>query len=192
MHLIALYSPAMGSGKTAFAEYLVQQHSFLRLSFAGPLKGMLYHLLASSMGIDGGLAHDMLYGKAKEVPIPGLEPLTPRILAQTIGTDWGRKLDPDFWVKILESRLGLLKNARVVIDDMRFPNEFDLVVKVGGLPVIIVRPGAEVTQAHASEGQLNNHPFKAGVNNNGTLPELYRVADAIVAKMTKPAATANG
>lgn len=192
MKLIALYSPVMGCGKSTAAQYLDEKHSFLRMSFAAPLKGMLYELLTHSMGFDSCDVQEMLHGSDKERPIPGLEPLTTRTLAQTIGTDWGRKLDPDFWVKIMAARLKRCSFDRVVIDDMRFPNEYDLVVKLGGLPVLLIRPGAQATNNHPSEGQLAGKPFSCGIVNGGTIEDLHGSCDMIAARaLAQPPSAAN-
>jgi predicted kinase len=39
-NLIGLWSPIMGSGKTTFANYLVEDHRYKRLSFASTLKDL--------------------------------------------------------------------------------------------------------------------------------------------------------
>jgi len=58
-----------------------------------------------------------------------------RKLLQLLGTDWGRSIDVDLWVKATQFRVNqhieqrqsfdLLDEFYVIIDDCRFPNELD-------------------------------------------------------------------
>lgn len=45
--LIGLCSPAMGSGKSTVADYLVRHHGFSRVALATPLKMMTTALLSA-------------------------------------------------------------------------------------------------------------------------------------------------
>ena len=98
--------------------------------------------------------------------LPTDEPLTSRRWQQLFGTEFGREMiHPDIWVRITMARADTL--PRVVIDDMRFPNEYEAVRAAGGVCYRVHRPGASVTSQHASEGQLD------GV----TMPVVYNTHD---------------
>jgi hypothetical protein len=92
------------------------------------------------------------------------QPLTPRLALQTLGTQWGRALDPDVWIRITLRRaraLCLSRGARhagtripvdagypykikgVAITDCRFPNEASAIRRAGGVIWRVDRPGPE-------------------------------------------------
>lgn len=170
-HVLGLYSPVMGSGKTTLANTL-QGHGYVRLPFAAPLKSMLRALLIEA-GVKPYHAHQMTDGPLKESSIPELGGLTPRHALQTLGTEWGRtQMHPDFWVQIwtARARRELAAGRSVVSDDMRFPNEAAAITALGGLTVQIIRPapaGASPTgvPGHASEGSLASYPFDLTIEN---------------------------
>jgi hypothetical protein len=166
VRLIGLCSPAMGSGKTTCADMLVRSHQFVRVAFATPLKSMATALLTST-GMSEEDARDHIYGSRKEAHVDVLG-MTPRRLMQLLGTEWGRlQIRDSIWVDIAITRANTLMSVghSVVIDDMRFPNEYDAIIAAGGDCIRVVRPDATVTSAHASEGQLD------GVH----MPEIWNV-----------------
>lgn len=152
MDLIALTGPA-GAGKSTAAAWLARHRGYARVSFAAPLKAML-----EAIGIDPA-ALDR--GPAKAAPHPLLCGATPRRAMQTLGTEWGRHLiHPDLWVRLAEAPVcaALDHGGRVVIDDLRFPNEAAMIRRHGGTIIRIERPGALAPSAagaasHASEHQ---------------------------------------
>lgn len=159
-HVIGLYSPAMGAGKTTLAAALAG-HGYRRVRFAGPLKAMLT-ALALEAGAAPAWAERMVDGDLKEAPSTYFAGRSPRQAMQWLGTEWGRQLmHPDFWVAAWRSRVEaeMAAGFHVVTDDMRFPNEFDAVRSLGGMAVHVSRPDCGVTVAHASEGALCGLPF---------------------------------
>ncbi|GGD97982.1 deoxynucleotide monophosphate kinase family protein [Rhizobium anhuiense] len=172
--LIALYSDAAGSGKSEVAGTLVR-HGYRSVKFAGPLKNMARGLL-SSMGFDGVTVERMIEGDLKEAVIPGFKTVTPRQIMQTLGTDWGREaIDQDLWTKVAASKIEGLrdKGIDVVVDDLRFPNEYDLIASLDGTLVRVVRADPSREAGGAYEGKLSGHFFHHTILNNGTLRELY-------------------
>jgi hypothetical protein len=136
-----------GSGKSEVARVLIEEFGFQRVKFAGPLKNMLRTMLA-----DAGYCDDdrerMLEGDLKEREIPELG-VTPRHLMVTLGTEWGRDLvHRDIWTRLWAAQAERFEH--VVVDDVRFPNEVDLIRARGGKIWRIERPGL-VAGAHASE-----------------------------------------
>lgn len=49
--------------------------------------------------------------------------ISPRRFAQLLGTEGGRRIDPDFWVTKTKSAIDLSKVDYAIIADVRFPNE---------------------------------------------------------------------
>lgn len=177
--LIALTSTAMGSGKSTVARYL-ERHGFVRIPFAGPLKAMATGLL-EGVGIDKQETWERVYGDRKEEIIPHVG-ITSRKLQQLIGTEFARHLIRDsFWVDLAMSAARDMLDAgvSVVIDDMRFLNEYAAVRAAGGACYRVVRPGAQVTGgSHASEGALD-HIDMPDIRNSGTVDDLHRSLDTV-------------
>lgn len=173
--LVALYSPAMGSGKSEVAKIMAENFGYSVVKFAGGFKEMLRALYAY-MGLPDADSERMIEGDLKTTAVPGLGPLTTRGLMQTLGTEWGRHQLPDLWVRIAMSRVALLhsQGKYVVIDDLRFPNELEAVKDAGGLCLCVVRPGVEATTSHPSEGLLSDRldQFDGLVANKGSLADL--------------------
>lgn len=94
-----------------------------------------------------------------------------RRLLQRIGTEAGRQiLGENIWVETA------FKNARsdkIVVTDVRFLNEADAIRSRGGLLIRIHRPGVGPRNQHASEISLDDYPFDAHIDNDGTIEELH-------------------
>ena len=124
--VIGLYSPAPQSGKTAVA-YALQQHGYISVSFAGPLKRMCGIFLSSAGYGHERIEHMLFEEKEEKIPEFGV---TPRHLMQTLGTEWGREcISPEVWVEVWRNSVmkWLDGGLNVVVDDMRFANEWDAV-----------------------------------------------------------------
>lgn len=113
------------SGKSTLADRLVAEFGYTRVKMAGPLKNMLRSLLADA-GIDPALIEDYVEGSRKEVPIPQMSGRTARQLMQTLGDEWRRMQHVDFWIEIAIGKVEqiIAAGGRVVIDDIRYLNEF--------------------------------------------------------------------
>lgn len=143
--VVAFIGPA-GCGKSTAAARLVER-GYSLLKFAHPIKMMLRAI---------GLEEEHLEGDRKEVPCDLLGGASPRRAMQTLGTEWGRTIiHPDIWVNAwLRVAVWRLQNGqRLVIDDLRYPNELDAVLRLGGVTLRIVRKDAFQCEAHDSETQ---------------------------------------
>lgn len=149
-----------GSGKSEVARVLGEIGGFKRIPFAAPLKSMLEA---------AGFTHDQLWGGEKEVPLAEFDGRTPRYIMQTLGTEWGRDLiHPDFWV-ILWRRAVAAHGGNVVVDDVRFPNEVEVIKGLGGQVWRIERPGLARLE-HVSESYELATDFT--IVNAGTLEQF--------------------
>ena len=203
--LIGLVSHAPGSGKSTIADHLVEGHGFIVLPFAGPLKRICLEVLASA-GLSEDNARRYTYHD-KEAVIPELG-VTARYLQQTLGTDWGRRLiNPNLWIDAWAHQCRTICSAidtppaRIVVDDVRFPNEADCVTALGGQLWEIRRPGHNPRRSlprwvpdrtlnllprslrsrlHVSEGQLvGRRDFSRGIVNDGSVEQLHALIDVI-------------
>lgn len=133
---------AIGSGKTTLARRLVEDHGFVNFHMGRPLKNMLRVL---------GLSEEDVAGTPEQRarPQPLLGGKSARYALSTLGTDWGRKMiTPDLWANAVRLRIEQhlsesLNPAPIVIDDLRFSNDWDVVQQFGGIILTIRRPAKE-------------------------------------------------
>jgi len=172
----------IGSGKDTVAQYLCDSRDYTRLSMASALKDATAVLF--------GWDRDMLEGKTaenrklREEPDQfwaerlGIPNFSPRYALQFLGTDLFRNnLHQDTWVIATERRIA--QHKKVVISDIRFPNEIDMIRRHGG-EVWRVRRGPEPDwalcasiNAHAIENDANpnNMPAQWILQDRGELME---------------------
>lgn len=112
-----------------------------------------------------------------------------RRLLQRYGTEAGRDIHGgDCWVDIVERQIRELMyvagrvytGGRVVITDVRFPNELIMIRGLGGRIVRITRPGVGPRNDHVSEKLVGEITPDAEIVNDGSLDGL-RVAVRAVA-----------
>lgn len=161
MRLIGIAGPAR-AGKDTLASYMLDNLDgiWLRSSFADPLKAML-SVIGVDCSDDAKAVIDDTYGA------------TPRHMMQTLGTEWGRNLiDGDIWVKAF-ARLNAGKC--VIVPDVRFENEAELVREHGVLIHLTGRGGIEGN--HASENPIDFKPGDIVIDNSRNLGWLYGQVD---------------
>lgn len=160
-----------GAGKDTVGKILTDFYPFLSMSFARPIKEMLTPLFAGSYA----LWNDREW---KETVIEEIG-YSPRQLAQTLGTEWGREtLDENFWIRIAmrdaDMKQRRFSSLNVVFTDCRFENEATAIRARGGMIWHVIRPGdADGTKSeHSSEAGIAIEPQDFQLYNNGTLTDL--------------------
>lgn len=99
-----------------------------------------------------------------------------RGILQRLGTDVGRRLlDDNIWVDATLAKCEEGKNY--VFTDARFPNEATAITSRGGKVVRVERPGVGPANDHPSETSLDDWPFDAVYQNDGTLDDLNAWVD---------------
>jgi hypothetical protein len=176
LKLIGLYSSAAQSGKSTVANYLRSRDGYDVVPFAQTLKEMALPMLIA-MGYSEYQAHHLLT-ENKEFVLP--IGVSVRHLLRTLGTEWGRScIHPEVWLYCWRERIKY--SSYVIVDDVRFPNEANLVKELGGTIVRIVRPGVQVDTTHSSEGGLDTYEgFDCTLVNNGDLQQLYSLIDQVL------------
>lgn len=120
------------NGKDTLGDILVNKYGYTKLSFAQPIKDISKILF--------GFNDEQLYGSLKEV-VDSRWNVTPRDMFQFIGTEMFRNmmatkipgLGQGFWIKCFMERVKIMiqqnPNIKIVIPDIRFPNEIDAIRK---------------------------------------------------------------
>jgi len=94
---------------------------------------------------------------------------------QAMGTECGRDLLGDtIWVDTWEKSLPEESNRRVVVADVRFPNEAERIRSLGGLIWRVTRPGT-APDGHRSEMDLDRIVPDAVLANTGSIDDLHRL-----------------
>ena len=163
MKLIGI-SGKMGVGKSTVANIIVKQvPGSERTAFGDILKRDVAEAYQLPLVYLYEAKHTVIHANAERIKAgwpEGREALTVRELLQWYGTDFVRAQNPDYWVVAMREHLRSLRDVPlVVIDDIRFPNEADLIHALGGTLVRInPYPGYTVSPdiaTHASETALD-------------------------------------
>ena len=191
-------------GKDTFAERLIAEHGFQKVSFSAPVKeaALAVDPLVMFQAVPNEYAYIPVrlseiverkgWERAKEYP-------EVRRFLQRLGTDAIRTLDPDFWVRGGMARAKEIREhsevymwsgqsirtigSPVVITDVRFKNEAAAIKAAGGILVRVERPGSDDGDTHASEVELDTYPVDKLVYNGGTVEQLHNQADAVAASL---------
>jgi hypothetical protein len=135
---------------------------FYRYAFAKPLKQALEVL---------GIKEPKTRAE-KEALLPGRK-YSYRKAAQTLGTEWARALDPSFWGALAQENIA--GKDYVVVTDVRFENEANLVRELGGHIWHISGRKAELlgdTASHESERPVDFKDGDSTIQNTGSLQDL--------------------
>jgi hypothetical protein len=154
------------SGKDSTAELLCLNYKYKRQAFADPMRHalMIINPKLDSITRLSEYVDDYGWDMAKKNP-------EVRRLLQVLGTDFGRKmLGEDVWVKMIMDKLNY--EDRVVISDVRFPNEAEAIRKLGGSVWRINRRNHSAVNGHPSEHAMDNYMFNHVIYNDGTLDDL--------------------
>ena len=178
-------SGAINTGKDTVAAILCEEYNFLNVAFADPLKDFCLKMFPDI------LDEETLWGPS--------EKRTPecRRLLQQLGTDVARAFDTNVWIKHTVNRIRLLqddgrdslqrhtvphRHCSIVVSDVRFPNEAQSIIDLGGSIIQIVRPlnydivsTTDTARTHTSETSLSKIPhkfFAAHITNDKTLHDL--------------------
>ena len=184
MPTIIAFTGRAGAGKTTAArrlrrtvEYTVDRARADVLAFADPLRTAV-NAVFPHLGPEA-------FRENKNEPIPSMPGWSGRRILQVAGTDWFRSLDNDVWIKNMEHRLGkfLRPTDYAFVDDVRFPNEAELIRRLGGKLYRITRPEHSPLEAaaaaHASEAFVDGLIVDGEITNVGTLEDFERDITAL-------------
>jgi len=165
------------NGKDTIANHLCSKYGYRRVAFADPIKEICAILF--------GFSHEQLHGSLKEVPDPNWFGVTPRRVLQFVGTDMFRAhmktlnegFKDEFWLLCAERAITkILKadpNAKIVISDVRFENECEMIRRLGGVIIRVSRPDInKLTDLHESERLIPSLEVNFEVKNDSSIDVL--------------------
>ena len=123
-----------GSGKSTVASILEQKYNFNIDSFAKPVKDIASIIFNwNREKLDGMTEESRKWREEKDEEWSKIlnKDITPRMILQMIGTEFGRDmLGENIWIESLKKRS---ENKNIVISDVRFVNEAEDIKNSGGV-----------------------------------------------------------
>jgi hypothetical protein len=168
----------MRSGKQEIAK-IFEKYGYQRIYFALPLKDLCAEILDISLSelnelknnnqaIDLTLNKDIIQIISEETKIPynvvenlGINKFIPTVreLLQFIGTDIIRVYNPNWHVERIKEIINKNKDMKFVIDDLRFPNEKQMIEEFDGICWFVVNPNNNQISNHECETSLKWQDF---------------------------------
>lgn len=199
-----------GAGKTSFADHAVKVFGGVKIAMADALRdevsGFLLsiganfeqrHLYGTQADREESFEVSMHYWCASDyrprrvlngyVKVRGnTVSLSYRSLLQLWGTEYRRAQDPHYWETKVEERLREIEEGLVIIDDIRFESEAQMVLNNNGRLVRVNRPGRAriATPDHESETALDTYPcFNWHIFNGGSLDDFQEEVEHVMGFM---------
>lgn len=170
-HIIGLTGFA-GTGKDT-VRGILKEHGYNGLAFADPIRAMLRELLTNA-----GISEQYMDSRnLKEEVIPALG-VSYRHLAQSLGTEWGRSLQHDFWLRIAGAHMADLteqanaESLPFVLSDVRFVNEAAWIRARGGVIWQVSREGINPVRLHVSEAEIERIQIDRIIFNDWSIDDL--------------------
>jgi hypothetical protein len=164
-----------GTGKDTFAKFLLTylrtntiNKNIVRRGFADKLKDCCYLMYSWA-----GLKYKMYYEEYPEHKADVLaNGKTVRQIWIEVG-QWMRNYDPNIWINanVLD-----VSSDYLIIPDLRFPNEFELVERNGGTCLLLTNPRVPDTDDEADLGLAGWKGWHLQIENSGTLNDLNNLA----------------
>lgn len=202
-----------GSGKDTLADHLVEKYGFVKMAFADELKieiGQAFGVHPTALNDRDVKNNEMLTFSLARCQNTGFRnwflqknaiatenindvlhaPRSGRWLLQQWGTEFRRSQDPNYWVKRLNRRIHRTTERRIVVSDVRYHNEAELVNTLHrGQVWEIVRlnnPHHKPEDTHLSNARLFPWAIKESLLNSEGVDRLCHLADDRLKKFISP------
>ncbi len=166
------------SGKDSTAKVLVEKYGYRRLAFADALKAVLYDLNpltedADQTGLMSDLqvlvdSHGWEWTKANSQA---------RAYLQRLGVAVREHVGQDAWCDAVMRQIQ--RGDKVVITDVRFPNEYEAINSAGGSVWRLIRAGNAPVNPHVSETALDDKYFDRHLTLPDYNDDLERLDEAL-------------
>jgi len=186
----------IGSGKGTVADYLIDQHSFKKISFADKLKDAVAEMFDWPRPMLEGITPQSRDWRERPDSFWSQElgrDITPRYVLQVFGTECMRQGFYDgIWVSLVKKRIQENPTINWVIPDTRFPNEVNMIKSIGGQVWCVKRGenplwfdhykyhGVEPQDTHPSEWAWAHSDFDHTIANDDTVQVLQQNINTII------------
>ena len=168
-----------GAGKDTLASFLLEAHMDesrigKQIAFADPVKKATAEMY--------GIPLNNLYDRELKETVDAFWGISPRQMAQLVGTDMARNVfDDQIWIKRAQKEIKNNEKADLfVITDVRFENEAEFIRESGGYLIHIKRPDDEGSVTGSDHESENGVSLVEGNDiefvNGGSLDELKLLA----------------
>lgn len=166
------------SGKDTVGDYIVSRYGYKKCAFADPIKEVCKSVF--------GFSDEQLNGSLKE-KMDAFWLVEPRKVMQFVGTELFRNglmqcsglewVGQDVWVNVVKRRIMEDPDGLIVVTDVRFANERDLIKELGGIVVRVRRDQVMCSDGHSSE--IQDFEVDYEIENNGTFEELFGKVESL-------------
>jgi len=165
------------AGKDTVGAILEQSFGYEPIAFADTLKQLCYGLVESSDSGDDFKENVQLCG------------LTGRQLLIAVGKALREHVSPNVWIDALNIHGALDYYGRVVITDVRFPNEAAKIKELGGILIEVRRPGLpdDLDETETAGAAIK---WDHTIVNAGSLEDLEVMVATLLAALSTPPAAA--
>ena len=198
---IVCFSGRAHNGKTMLSDHLVDNHGFEKISVANALKKICCNLLGfpsiekmneekaidkkyvlgdadvKFLSNESGIPYEYIKEKLKTIDNTFN---SVRHALQFVGTDIIRNYDPAWHVKQLEKEICESQCENIVIDDVRFQNEYEVMLKLNAISIFIMRPVLYNVLHHKSDEELNWKMFNNVIINSTTPDDAKKQLEDIL------------
>ena len=151
------------SGKDTLGQFLCEEYRCLHYYFAKPLK--------EGARVMFNLTEEQIENKEEVIEPWGM---SPRKIYQLLGTEVGRGLDKQIWIKNAQMFVKSVPGRTVVITDVRFKNEAEWIRSQDGIVINVERDSQTIIteNTHSSENDIESDDYDLLIKNNGTIDEM--------------------
>ena len=156
------------TGKTEAGKILAFKHGFKEINFAGALKRQC------SLAFN---TPSVFFNKKKNEPLPKYPDLTGRKIMQEVSEKY-KELAPRIWVDRWLSSLAASLSDKIVVTDLRFPIELEMIRQFDrNLIIKVVKDDVLYEDTHVSEKGFLDADVDVLIPNNSSVEELHRIVE---------------
>ena len=172
------------SGKDTAGEYFVKQ-GYIKYAFAGPLKKACQEIFM--------FTDEQTEGNEKEKYDERWN-ISARKVFQIFGTEMFREKLVDFFPEMIniqqnfwtyrfkiwyENQLKNNKNVKIIITDVRFDNEVNIIKELGGINIKVERNNVQNKDQHKSKTSIGKIKYDYLVKNDSNIENYHRKLEKI-------------
>jgi hypothetical protein len=106
-----------------------------------------------------------------------------RLMLQAWGNGKRDIIDRNYWINKVVVELNYTHADIIVIPDVRYKNEADIINTLGGHLLRVNRMNGHTTDSHPSEIDLDDYKFQHVIQNDGTLDDLMNKTRSTIIKL---------